>query len=237
MGLGAVGIVYGAFLAMAQTDVKRLVACSSVSHLGFVVLGTFALTTAGLQGSVLQMVNHGLSTGLLFLLVGMIYERRHTRDLDQYGGIATVMPVFALCFTVAMLSSVGLPGLNGFVGEYLILLGSFEAHPIWAVIGVSGVIWGAVYLLTATRKLLYGPVVHDENRGLSDLNLREVGLMLPVFALVVWIGVAPGAFLDKTAGSVDELVRRLDAARGTQMSALEPAPLTPTAQEARDADR
>ena len=213
MGLGAAGIVYGALLAMAQTDVKRLVACSSVSHLGYVVLGLFAMTQAGVRGGVLQMVSHGLSTGLLFLLVGMIYERRHTRALDQYGGIASVMPVFALLFVVAMLSSVGLPGLNGFVGEFLILLGAFEANPWITAVAVLGVILGAVYLLLATRKLLFGPVTREENRGLEDLTRREVLLALPVVALIVWIGVAPNAFLDRTAGSVNALIERVEAAR------------------------
>jgi len=223
MGLGAAGIVYGALLAMAQTDVKRLVACSSVSHLGYVVLGLFAMTHAGLRGGLIQMVNHGLSTGLLFLLVGMIYERRHTRALDQYGGIASVMPVFALLFVVAVLSSVGLPGLNGFVGEYLILLGAFEAHPWICAIAVTGVIFGAVYLLMATRRLLFGPVTRDENRGLPDLTGREVLLSLPVVALIVWLGVAPNAFLDRTAGSVDALLGRVEAARA-QIVAHEEAP-------------
>jgi NADH-quinone oxidoreductase subunit M len=213
MGLGAAGIVYGALLAMAQTDVKRLVACSSVSHLGYVVLGLFAMTQAGVRGGVLQMVNHGLSTGLLFLLVGMIYERRHTRALDQYGGIASVMPVFALLFAVAMLSSVGLPGLNGFVGEYLILLGAFEAKPWICAIAVLGVILGAVYLLMATRKLLFGPVTRAENRGLPDLNAREVLLSVPVVALILWIGVAPNTFLDRTSGSVNALLVRIEAER------------------------
>ena len=145
---------------MAQTDIKRLVACSSVSHLGYVVLGVFAMTQTGVSGGVLQMVNHGLSTGLLFLLVGMIYERRHTRALDQFGGIAATMPLFALFFVVAVLSSAGLPGLNGFPGEYLILLGTFQSSPWLAAIAVTGVIFGAVYLLMATRKVLFGPLVH-----------------------------------------------------------------------------
>jgi NADH-quinone oxidoreductase subunit M len=224
MGLGAIGIVYGAFLAMAQTDIKRLVACSSVSHLGFVVMGLFAMTTEGLRGSVLQMVNHGLSTGLLFLLVGMIYERRHTRDFDQYGGIASVMPVFALFFVFSMLSSVGLPSLNGFVGEYLILLGTFQASPLWACIGVTGVVFGAVYLLMATRKLLFGPVTVDANRGLKDLDAREIGLMIPLVLLCVWIGLKPGSFLDKTSGSLDHLVERIDALRPVEAGA---ATLTP----------
>ena len=216
MGLGAIGIVYGAFLAMAQTDIKRLVACSSVSHLGYVVLGLFALAQVGLAGGLIQMVNHGLSTGLLFLLVGMVYERRHTRQLDQYGGIASVMPVFAIFWTIAVLSSVGLPGLNGFVGEYLILLGAFEAIPFWAVVGVTGVIFGAIYLLMATRKMLYGPVVHEENRALSDLNTREVALMVPVVALIVWIGVKPSYFMDRTEASIAQVVERIDRAREAQ---------------------
>ena len=213
MALGAIGIVYGALLAMAQTDLKRLIACSSVSHLGFVVLGLFAATQAGLRGGVLQMVNHGLSTGLLFLLVGMIYERRHTRDLDQFGGLAASMQVFAFFFTITMLSRVGLPGLNGFVGEYLILLGTFEASPLWAAVGVTGVILSAVYLLRATRKLLYGPIRHEANRGLADLNTREVGLMLPLVVLVFWIGLKPNAFLGKTEGTLDELHQRLEQVR------------------------
>jgi NADH-quinone oxidoreductase subunit M len=219
MALGALGIVYGAFLAMAQSDLKRLVACSSVSHLGYVVLGMFAMTQAGLRGGMLQMVNHGLSTGLLFLLVGMIYERRHTRALDQYGGIAAVMPVFALFFTIAVLSSVGLPGLNGFVGEYLILLGTFQARPWFAAFAVTGVIFGAVYLLMAARRLLYGPVIHAENKTLSDLGAREVVLMLPVVVLIAWMGVAPNTFLDRTAGSVNALMERIDRVRGVRVAA------------------
>ena len=235
MALGTLGIVFGAFLAMAQFDVKRLVACSSVSHLGYVLLGLFAFTQAGLRGSVLQMVNHGLSTGLLFLLIGMIYERRHTRMLDQYGGLARVMPLFALFFTIAVLSSVGLPGLNGFVGEYLILLGSFQSQPWMAGIAVTGVIFGAVYLLMATRKLLYGPLVHAENKRLSDINLREVGLMLPIVALCFWIGFAPNTFLSRTDASVDALLARLEQTR-VAMAASAHAPSTaalPTEPEHR----
>jgi NADH-quinone oxidoreductase subunit M len=235
MVIGMLGIVYGAFLAMAQYDVKRLVACSSVSHLGYVLMGMFAFTQAGVRGSVLQMVNHGLSTGLLFLLIGMIYERRHTRLLDQYGGLARVMPLFALFFTIAVLSSVGLPGLNGFVGEYLILLGSYQSQPWIACVAVLGVIFGAVYLLMATRKLLYGPIVHAANKSLSDLNLREVGLMLPIVALCFWIGFAPNTFLARTDASIDALLARLEQTRVAQTSAT-PAPSTaglPTETEQR----
>ncbi|MBL8860262.1 MAG: NADH-quinone oxidoreductase subunit M [Planctomycetes bacterium] len=220
MALGAIGIVYGAFLAMAQTDIKRLVACSSVSHLGYVVLGLFAMTAAGLRGGLLQMVNHGLSTGMLFLLIGMIYERRHTRALDQYGGIASVMPVYALFFVIAVLSSVGLPGLNGFVGEYLVLLGTYERAPILAAIAVTGVIFGAVYLLMATRKLLFGPLVLQANKTLTDLRAREVVLMLPIVVLMVWMGVAPNTFLARTEGSLVDLTQRLDRARAVRTAEL-----------------
>lgn len=228
MALGATGIVYGAWLASAQNDIKRLVACSSVSHLGYVVLGLFALTQAGLRGSVLQMVNHGISTGLLFLLVGMIYERRHTRSLDQYGGIASVMPLYAVFFVVTVLSSVGLPGLNGFVGEYLILLGSFQVSPWIGAIAVTGVIFGAVYLLMATRRFLWGPLTNAANKGLADLSAREIGLMLPLVVLCFWIGFAPNPFLARADGALDALVLRIDAARARHTAAAIPASTTPT---------
>jgi len=214
--LGALGIVYGAFLAMAQTDIKRLVACSSVSHLGFVVLGLFAMTQAGLRGAVLQMVNHGISTGLLFLLVGMLYERRHSRALADFGGIAKVMPLFAIFLVFSVLSSAGLPGLNGFVGEYLILAGTFEVSPLWACVSVSGVIFGAVYLLMATRRVLFGALDKDENKALTDINKREIGLMLPLVVLAIWIGVQPNHFLDKTAGTLDALNERIELQRSLQ---------------------
>jgi NADH-quinone oxidoreductase subunit M len=220
MGLGAAGIVYGAWLASAQNDLKRLVACSSVSHLGYVILGLFALTQAGLRGGVLQMVNHGISTGLLFLLVGMIYERRHTRALDQYGGIASVMPLFAVFFVITVLSSVGLPGLNGFVGEYLILLGAFQTSPWIAAVAVTGVIFGAVYLLMATRRLLWGPLTNAANRGLADLGAREIALMVPLVALCFWIGFAPNPFLARGDASIDVLVQRIERARATRTAAL-----------------
>ena len=233
MGLGALGIVYGALLAMAQTDVKRLIACSSVSHLGFVVLGMFALTQAGMRGSVLQMVNHGLSTGLLFLLFGALYERRHSRAIDQYGGVASVMPVFAFFWTFSMLASVGLPGLNGFVGEWLILLGTFQASPLLAAVAVTGVILGAVYLLMATRKLLFGPVLHPETQRLGDLSPREIGIVAPLCALCLWIGVAPNGLLDKTTASIDALLVRVEGARAElRTSRLElPGPAAPLPAE------
>ena len=213
LALGGIGIVYGALLAMAQQDLKRLIACSSVSHLGFVVLGLFALTGPALRGAVLQMVNHGLSTGLLFLLVGMVYERTHTRMLERFGGLARVMPVFALFFVFTVLASAGLPGLNGYVGEYLVLAGTFQVSPAWAVVSVTGVVLGAVYLLMATRRVLFGPVTRPENEHLADLGAREVGLMLPLVALVLWIGVQPNALLAKCAPALDRIVERVEGAR------------------------
>lgn len=213
LALGAIGIVYGAFLALAQADLKRLIACSSVSHLGYVVMGLFALTQEGLRGSVLQMVNHGLSTGLLFLLVGMIYERRHTRMLDQFGGIAKVMPIFAVFLGLAVFSSVGLPGLNGFVGEYLILLGTFKASPFWACIGVTGVIFGAVYMLVATRRVLLGEIRIKENAELKDLDNREIALMVPIAVLIIFIGVSPKTLTDKMDASMDRLVSGIQDAQ------------------------
>jgi NADH-quinone oxidoreductase subunit M len=227
MALGAIGILYGALLAWAQTDVKRLIACSSVSHLGYVVLGLFALTPAGLNGGMLQMVNHGISTGLLFLLVGMIYERRHSRALDAFGGVATVMPVFAMFWVFTVLSSVGLPGLNGFVGEYLILLGAFEASPLWSVIGLTGVIFGAVYLLMATRKMLFGACTNPENQHLTDINGREIGLMIPLVVLAVWLGVRPNDFMHKVEPSLATIHRSVADAKQARTAAVEPlAPVT-----------
>jgi len=209
LALGAIGIVYGALLAWAQNDLKRLIACSSVSHLGFVVLGLFAFQAPALRGAVLQMVNHGLSTGLLFLLVGMIYERTHTRALERYGGIAAVMPVFAAFFVFTVLSSAGLPGLNGFVGEYLILAGTFETSMPWTALSVTGVVLGAIYLLMATRRMLFGPVTHAENRSLRDLSAREITILVPLCALVVWLGVQPNALIGKCAPALDRILEHV----------------------------
>ena len=216
IAIGAIGIVYGAFLALAQSDLKRLIACSSVSHLGYVVVGLFAMTQAGMRGGGLQMVNHGLSTGLLFLLVGMIYDRRHTRALDQYGGIATGIPAFALFFRIAVLSSIRPPGPHRFVGEYMILLGLFQASPFWACVSVTGVIFGAVYMLMATRRLLLGEVTRAENRELRDLDAREIGLMVPIVVLIVWIGVSPNTFLSRTTATLDALQVTVDDARAAR---------------------
>ena len=195
--LALIGIVYGAVVALIQTDVKRLVAYSSVSHLGFVVLGTFAFTIQGLSGGVLQMVNHGLSTGALFLLVGMLYERTHTRDLGRMGGLALSMPVLAGVFLFVALSSMGLPGLNGFVGEFLILLGTFIVNKVYAVIAVTAVVLAAIYLLWAYQRAMHGTFSVPDHRLLPDLNLREYAILAPILAAILFIGVFPKPLLSR----------------------------------------
>jgi len=213
--LSVIGIIYGAWVAMVQTDMKRLVAFSSVSHLGFVMLGMFAMTVQGLQGSLLQMVNHGLSTGALFLIVGIIYERRHTRMISEFGGLSKVMPMFAVFFMVFTLSSIGLPGLNGFVGEFLILVGAFkvDAFRWYAILGASGVIFAAVYMLWMFQRVMFGEVTNAKNRVLKDLSLREVGVLLPILVFVVWIGVYPNTFLTPMESSVKNFIQQVDRQR------------------------
>jgi NADH-quinone oxidoreductase subunit M len=219
--LSLVGIVYGSLVAMVQPDIKRLVAYSSVAHLGFVMLGMFSLNATGLNGSVLQMVNHGLSTGALFLLVGMLYERRHTRMISEFGGVARPMPVFACFFGIVTMSSIGLPMLNGFVGEFLILVGAFLAHPIAAVIATSGVVLAAAYMLWMFRRVMFGPVEKPENRSLLDLDLREKFVMIALVIPIIWIGVYPSPFLRRIEPSVLELLRVIEA-RSPQPEAPEP---------------
>ncbi len=216
--LCCVGIVYGALVAMVQTDVKKLVAYSSVSHMGFVVLGIFALNPQGLQGSILQMVNHGVSTGALFILVGMLYERRHEREISAFGGLAHVMPVYATFFLLATLSSIGLPALNGFVGEFLILLGAFATAPWAAVVATLGVILAAVYMLWMARRVFFGPVVHEINQRLSDLSPREKLVAAALTIPMVWIGVYPASFLVPMNASVDKLLRTMEE-RGADIAA------------------
>jgi NADH-quinone oxidoreductase subunit M len=207
--LAVIGIVYGALVSMVQTDMKKLVAYSSVSHLGFVVLGIFALTEEGLQGSILQMVNHGLSTGALFLLVGMIYDRRHTRQISEFGGLAKVIPVFSTIFMIVSLSSIGLPGLNGFVGEFLILLGSFTS-PVFSrwfsIVAATGVILSAVYLLWMYQRVVFGPVTNAHNKNLKDLSIREIAVLVPILIFIVWIGIQPGTFLKDSAVSTKRIL-------------------------------
>ncbi len=209
--IAVIGIIYGAVVAIVQPDLKRLVAYSSVSHLGFIVLGTFALTSGGLQGAVIQNVNHGLTTGALFLLVGMIYERRHTKKISDFGGLQKVMPVFAGFFLFMAFASIGLPGLNGFVGEFLVLVGSFATLPVPAIIAAGGVILAAVYMLWAYERVFTGEPRIEENKGLADLSMREIGLLAPLAALVLVLGLYPSVLLDKIAPSTEATLDRVVA--------------------------
>jgi NADH-quinone oxidoreductase subunit M len=203
VGLSLVGIIYGALVAMVQPDLKKLVAYSSVSHLGFCMLGLYALNAQGLAGGMMTMLNHGVSTGALFLLVGVIYERRHTRMIADFGGLWGPMPVYASVFLIVMLSSIGLPGTNGFVGEFLVLLGAFRVNPAWAIIAATGVILSALYMLWMYQRVFFGPVNHAENAGLKDLTLRERLVFAPLILLIVWMGVAPQPILDRVQPSLD----------------------------------
>ena len=212
--LAVIGIVYGAAVAIAQPDLKRLVAYSSVSHLGFIVLGTFALTSGSLQGAVIQNVNHGLTTGALFLLVGMIYERRHTKQIAEFGGLQRVMPIYAGFFLFMAFASIGLPGLNGFIGEFLVLVGSFTTLPVLSVIAATGVILAAIYLLWAYQRVFTGEPSTEENRVLRDLSTREIALLAPLAALVLIIGLYPGILLEKIAPSTESLLDQIEASTG-----------------------
>jgi NADH-quinone oxidoreductase subunit M len=209
--LAVIGVIYGAWVSMVQPDLKKLVAYSSVSHLGFVMLGIFTLNPQGLVGGVIQMINHGLSTGALFLMVGMIYERRHTRLIADFGGLWSVIPAFSAVFLVVVLSSLGLPGLNGFVGEFLVLLGAFRAHPILAGFATTGIIFTAVYLLWMYQRVIFGEVTSDANRRLPDLSPREWALVVPLLACIVAIGVFPYGFTGRTEASVKALIARVEA--------------------------
>jgi NADH-quinone oxidoreductase subunit M len=211
VALSIVGIIYGALVAMAQKDVKKLVAYSSVSHLGFVMLGMFALNPQGLAGSVLQMINHGLSTGGLFLLVGIIYERRHTRMLSDYGGIAKVMPVYAMMFMIITMASIGLPTLNGFIGEFTILIGAFDRSTLWAVLGATGIVLGAAYMLWMYQRVFFGEITVEENKHLKDANLREQWTLIPLIVLCFWIGLYPKPFFRIIEPAVTRIVQTVDA--------------------------
>jgi NADH-quinone oxidoreductase subunit M len=204
--LSVIGILYGAWVALVQPDIKKLVAYSSVSHLGFVMLGVAAGTVASTQGAILQMVNHGLSTGALFLLVGVIYERRHTRMIADYGGIAGVVPVYTGVFLVVTLSSIGLPGLNGFIGEFLILAGAWSHYPVAVVCASLGIIFGAVYMLWMFQRVFWNPLDNDDNRSIADMNLRELAAVAPLLLLIVWIGVHPVTFLEPMEAAVRALL-------------------------------
>ena len=216
--LAVIGIVYGALVSMVQKDLKRLIAFSSVSHLGFVMLGLFTFTMPGVQGGIIQMINHGLSTGALFLIVGTIYERRHTRLISEFGGLCTPMPVFAIIFMIVTLSSIGLPGLNGFVGEFLILLGTFQVNKLYATIAATGVIFAACYMLWMFQRVVFGKVTNDKNKDLKDLSWREIAIFAPLILFIIWIGVYPSTFLDKTKASTENFVAMMEKAKSTQVS-------------------
>jgi len=211
--LALIGIIYGALVAMVQPDIKRLVAYSSVSHLGYVVLGIFAFNLQGLHGATYQMLNHGLSTGALFLLVGMIYDRRHTREIADFGGLAHVMPVFSVFFLLATLSSIGLPGLNGFVGEFLVLQGAYLTSRWFAGLAAVGMVLSAVYMLWMYQRVFLGEVTHEENRSLIDLTLREKAILVPIVLLFVWMGMSSGTFLRRMDSSLQSVVERIEQAK------------------------
>jgi NADH-quinone oxidoreductase subunit M len=207
--LAVIGILYGAWVSTVQADMKKLVAYSSVSHLGFVVLGLFTLNPQGMVGAIVQMVNHGLSTGALFLIVGMLYERRHTRLISEFGGLWKVVPALSALFLIVIFSSAGLPGLNGFVGEFLILVGAFQVHRPAAILATSGIIFAAVYLLWMFQRVIFGEVTNEANRTLPDLSIREWVILVPVLACIVWIGVYPASFTGKTEASVQALITQV----------------------------
>lgn len=211
--LGVVGIIYGALVAMVQPDIKKLVAYSSVSHMGYVMIGLFALNSFGVQGSLYQMLNHGISTGALFLLVGMIYERTHSREIAKYGGLARALPIFTILFFIVTLSSIAVPMTNGFIGEFLILMGTFAANKAFAIAAVTGVVLGAVYMLWMFKRVFFGKpgeLVSDEHHPLQDLSLREILVMVPLVIMIFWMGLFPNHFLDWSKESVEHLVKNKD---------------------------
>jgi NADH-quinone oxidoreductase subunit M len=212
IGLSIVGIVYGALVAAMQKDLKRLIAYSSVAHLGFVTLGLFVGSVEGMSGGILQMVSHGLSTGVLFMLVGALYDRRHTRMIADFGGLAKSVPLFSGIFLLVALSSLGLPGLNGFVGEFLVLLGTFFTYRWWVIPAAFGVVLAAIYLLWAYQRVFHGEITQEANRNLPDLNLREIAMVVPAVALIVLIGVYPKPFLDRIEPAARKVVQTLNDA-------------------------
>ncbi len=209
IAVAVIGILYGAAVAMMQSDIKKLVAYSSVSHLGFVMLGLCALNLQGVQGAIYQMLNHGLSTGALILLVGMIYDRRHSRRIDDFGGLWQQMPVFSSLLLVVTFASIGLPGLNGFVGEFLILLGAFGAAPVWTAVAATGVVLGAIYMLWMFRRVIFGPLNNPENQRLQDLSRRELVVLAPIVFLIFYMGVYPQPFLARMKPAVELTLKKI----------------------------
>jgi NADH-quinone oxidoreductase subunit M len=232
--LAVIGIIYGALVAMMQDDVKKLVAYSSVSHLGFVMLGVFALNLQGMAGGMIQMINHGISTGALFLIVGFIYERRHTRQISEFGGLAKRMPIFATIFMIITFSSIGLPGTNGFVGEFLALMGAFQSELRWyAVFATTGVIFAAVYMLWMFQRVMFGELTNPKNAELEDLSAREIIIMLPLLLFVFWIGVYPNTFFEKMNPAMQQVI---DQVKVRQAQAMEvPPAAAPAAHEGHPA--
>ncbi len=218
--LAVIGVIYGSLVALVQPDIKKLVAYSSVAHLGFVMLGIFALTRESVQGAMMVMIGHGLSTGALFLLVGIIYERSHTRLIDSYGGIARVVPLFATIFTVVALSSIGLPGTNGFVSEFLVMIGAFRTYPMLTMIAAIGVILAAAYLLWALQRMIYQRLDKPQNASLTDLNWRELGLLAPILVGILWLGVYPKPVLDRMAASTSHFVNYVSETAERQQSMM-----------------
>lgn len=235
--LAIIGIIYGALVAMVQPDVKRLVAYSSVAHMGFVILGMFSFTEQGMQGALYTMLSHGVTTGALFLLVGFIYERRHTREITQFGGLANVMPVYATIFVITTMASVGLPFLNGFVGEFLIMVGMFKSHVLsmsgvnWNIIATmlagTGVIFAAVYLLWMVQRVFFGKVTNEKNRSLADLSWREIGLIIPLLFLMVYMGVYPKPFLARSEDAIKAIQSRVMGQAGGSVDHAEGHAATP----------
>jgi len=216
LAFAVISILYGALVAMVQPDFKKLVAYSSVSHMGFVMLGIFSLTVNGVQGALMVMISHGISTGALFFLIGMVYERRHSRLIAAYGGIAKVMPLFAAFLTLVALSSIGVPGTNGFVGEFLVLIGAFETHPFLATISATGVIFAAAYLLWSLQRILFNPLDKPENAHLRDLNWREVTVMGTLTFMILWLGLYPAPVLRRTQGAAERFVHQVENGAVTQ---------------------
>ena len=216
--IAIIGIIYGALVAMVQQDVKKLVAYSSVSHLGFVMLGLVALNTQAVEGAILGMINHGISTGALFLLVGVIYERRHTRLISEYGGLTRVMPVYATVFMIVTLSSIGLPPLNGFVHEFLILVGAYQANPWWGILAASGVVLGAIYMLWMLQRVFFGDVTNPKNSALKDLSAREILVFLPLVVMIFWLGAYSRPFVSRMEPSVAQFVEQMTSYRSAMQA-------------------
>ncbi len=214
--LSIIGIIYGSMVSLVQKDMKKLVAYSSVAHLGFCMLGVFALNNAGIQGGILQMINHGISTGGLFLLVGIIYERRHTRMIADYGGISNQMPIYATFFMIILLASIGLPLLNGFIGEFTILTGVFIVNWRWAAWAAVGIVLGAAYMLWLYQRVFFGEIKHEENKTLEDVNLREVLTLAPLVILCFWIGIYPKPFFERTAKATEKIVAAIEKSRAAE---------------------